>query len=82
MFNPFNFGARPTPSSPKAFVLRTAARDVARVRDADLHPQLPSFPTNCRRDTATMRIRCLRRIATRSAASRATRTLPMPLHRL
>ena len=40
MFNRFNLGARPTPSIPKVFVLRTAARHQACVRSDALHPQL------------------------------------------
>ena len=82
MFNPFNFGARPTPSSPKVFVLRTAARDVARVRDVVLHRQLDDSQTDCEHDAVTTRIRSMRRVAARSAASYAACTLPTLLHRL
>ena len=82
MFNPFNFGARPTPSSPKVFVLRTAARDSAHDPRSVLHPQLHYSRVNRDRETATTRIRFVRRIAARSAASSAARLLPTPLHNL
>ena len=82
MFNPFNFGARLTPSIPKVFVLRTSARDAARLHNALLHLQLHCSQTDCECESATKRIRFLRRNAARSAASPATRTLRMLLHRL
>lgn len=47
MFNPFNFGARPTPSIPKVFVLRTAARHRAWVRNDLLHPQFQLREMRC-----------------------------------
>jgi hypothetical protein len=70
MFNPFNSGARPTPSSPKVLVLRTAARVPAREQNDMLHPQLADSQIEMRDEMAPCRftnrgtspIRMLRRM--------------------
>jgi hypothetical protein len=44
MFNPFNFGARPTPSRAKVFVLRTIAHAATRMRIAMWHSPIHHSP--------------------------------------
>jgi hypothetical protein len=63
MFNPFNFGARPTPSIPKVFVLRTAALHTAHEQRDLRHPMLNCAWTELRYHLVTMPVRSLWRSA-------------------
>ena len=82
MFNLFNLG-HALPLRVRRFsCCCTSARSSARVRNLLLHPQLHYPRINRDREMATIRIRVVRRIAARSAASSAARPLPTPLHHL
>lgn len=79
MFSLFNLG-HALPLRVRRFsCCRMSARSSARVRAALLHRQLRYLRDNRGRETTTTRIRFVRRIAARSAASSAARMLPMLL---